>query len=79
MTDPGIEEIYTLCATALKNGQPFFRTHVFPFRMTTERMAKERNHRWHDFWTNLKQGYDWFETKKIPPNVSVKTQRYTFK
>ena len=56
MTDPSIEEIYTLCHLALQKGQPFFRVHIFPFRMTEERLANESGHRWHDFWTNLKQG-----------------------
>lgn len=78
MTDPGIEEIYTLCAKALENKQPFFRVHVFPFRMTDQRMANEKNHRWHPFWTNLKEGYDWFEKKKTPPNVKVRNKRYVF-
>ena len=76
MTDPGIEEIYTLCSSALNNGQAFFRTHIFPFRMSTERMEKESSHAWHDFWTNLKQGYDWFEQKRTPPDVSVRDKRY---
>ena len=78
MTDYWIEEIYTLCATALKNGQPFFRVHIFPFRMTKERLAKETNSQWHEFWTNLKEGYDWFEQQKTPPNVNVRKQRYVF-
>jgi len=78
MTDYWIEEIYTLCAQALKNGQPFFRVHVFPFRMTEERLSKEANSPWHAFWKNLKQGYDWFEQKKTPPNVNVSGKRYIF-
>lgn len=78
MTDPGIEEIYTLCSTALQNGQSFFRTHIFPFRMSAQRMNQESDHRWHDFWTNLRQGYEWFEHKKTPPNVSIHGKRYVF-
>jgi murein L,D-transpeptidase YafK len=79
MTDPFIEEIYTLCAKALANGQPYFRVHIFPFRMTSERMAKEHDHRWSDYWSNLKAGYDWFEQKKTPPDVSVKEKKYVFR
>ena len=78
MTDYWIEEIYTLCAEALKNGQPFFRVHIFPFRMTDERLAKESSNPWHPFWSNLKEGYDWFEEKKTPPNVTVGEKTYTF-
>lgn len=78
MTDYWIEEIYTLCEKALENGQPFFRVHVFPFRMTDERLAKEVNSPWYNFWKNLKEGYDWFEDKKTPPNVTVQEKNYTF-
>lgn len=78
MTDEKIEEIYTLCDAALKEGQPFFRVHCFPFRMTSERMAKVRGNRWESFWKNLQEGYDWFEDKGVPPNVEVKEKRYLF-
>ena len=78
MTDNWIEEIYTLCAEALKNGQPFFRVHIFPFRMTDERLAKESNNTWHPFWSNLKEGYDWFEIHKTPPNVTEREKRYVY-
>lgn len=78
MTDPGIEEIYTLCASALNNGQNFFRVHSFPFRMTPERMLTAKTSKHHPFWLNLKDGYDWFETNQSPPDVSVKGQSYHF-
>ena len=42
MTDAGIEEIYTIADAALRQGQAFFRVHVFPFRMTTENMEQAR-------------------------------------
>lgn len=79
MTDPSIEEIYTLCRKALHHGQPYFRLHVFPFRMTQDRLASEVNHPWHKFWMNLKEGYDWFENNGTPPNVSVSQKRYVFR
>jgi murein L,D-transpeptidase YafK len=79
MTDPKIEEIYTLCAAALTHGQPFFRVHVFPFRMTPERLAQTAGQPWHDFWQNLKQGYDWFETNHLPPDATVADRRYAFR
>ena len=78
MTDYWIEEIYTLCAEALKNGQPFFRVHIFPFRMTDERLAKESSNPWHPFWSNLKEGYDCFEENKTPPNVTLSQKNYIF-
>jgi murein L,D-transpeptidase YafK len=78
MTDSKIEEIYTLCDAALTNGQKFFRVHLFPFRMTDERLAKTKGDEWHDFWLNLKEGYDFFEEKGIPPEVTVEDGRYAF-
>ena len=78
MTDAKIEEIYALADAALRNGQSFFRVHIFPFRMTGNNMEKHKHSRWHDFWKNLKEGYDIFETEKIPPNVIVRNKRYAF-
>jgi len=78
MTNEKIEEIYTLCDLALKNGQAFFRVHAFPFRMTDKRMADAAGNQWEDFWKNLKEGYDFFEREKTPPEVSVSGGRYVF-
>ena len=79
MTDPKIEEIYTLCHAALANGQRFFRVHSFPFRMTGERMEQARSDRWHSFWKNLRQGYDFFQQHRFPPDVQVTGKHYIFK
>lgn len=78
MTDAKIEEIYTLCDAALHGGQPFFRMHVFPFRMTAERLDKASGNAWEPFWRNLKEGYDLFETTSIPPDATVESGRYRF-
>ena len=78
MTDEKIEEIYTLCAAAQSNGQKFFRVHLFPFRMSAERMEKAKNSEWIAFWNELRQGYDWFEKHRVPPEVTVKDGLYQF-
>ena len=78
MTDPQINEIYSLASAALENGQPFFRVHAFPFKMTDERLAKETQNPWYSFWQNLKTGYDIFEQSAIPPNVTVNNKQYVF-
>ena len=78
MKDEKIEEIYALADAALRNGQQLFRVHVFPFRMTEENMKTHRRERWFDFWKNLKEGYDYFEWTKRPPNVEVRNGRYVF-
>ncbi len=78
MTDEKIEEIFTLCAAAHTHGQPFFRVHLFPFRMTEKRLQQTADSEWHPFWQNLKQGYDWFENHRIPPDATVEDGRYRF-
>lgn len=78
MTDSYIEEIYTLAYNALKQGQMYFRVHIFPFRMTPENMRAYQSSRWIGFWQNLQQGYLWFEQHKQPPNVEVVNKQYVF-
>ena len=79
MTDPVMETIYTLADAALRNGQPFFRVHIFPFRMTPENMRRHRKSQWMGFWRNLKDGYDWFAAHHhTPPNVLAVKGRYRF-
>ncbi len=78
MTDAGIEEIYTIADAALRQGQPFFRVHIFPFRMTSENFRRHADSSWMEFWQNLKEGYDFFEQKGRPPNVEVQNGHYVF-
>lgn len=78
MTDERMEEIYTIADAALGAGQPFFRVHVFPFKMTEKEMRLYENSPHYEFWQNLKEGYDAFETTKIPPNVRTVNKRYNF-
>ena len=78
MTDAVIEEIYTLAEAAFRNGQLFFRVHIFPFRMTAENMEAHKESIWLDYWQNLKEGHDFFERDKKPPDVEVRDKRYTF-
>ena len=78
MTDRSIEEIYALVSHAFNRGQPFIRVHVFPFRMTADRLEKEKDNPNHAFWLNLKEGYEAFEDDKTPPNVLVREKRYVF-
>lgn len=78
MTDPNVEEIYTLAEAALRNDQSFFGVHIFPFRMTTENFKRHKYSKWIKFWKNLKEGYDLFEAYKIPPKTNVKRKKYVF-
>jgi len=76
MTDEKIEEIYALVEGALKKGQKSVQVHAFPFRMNKENMAWHERNQWYDFWVNLKEGYEYFETQKIPPTIKVENKRY---
>ncbi|WP_444901508.1 murein L,D-transpeptidase family protein [Microbulbifer sp. SSSA007] len=78
MTDTNINEIYTLATEALKGGQPFFRVHAFPFKLTDENLDKYRDHRWYEFWRNLQGGYKYFLVHGRPPNVEVEQGKYVF-
>ena len=78
MTDYYMDEIYTLADAALARGQAEIQVHVFPFRLTESNLAPYRSSRWHEFWLNLKQGYDLFEMYRLPPKVEVIDRRYVF-
>lgn len=76
MTDALVEEIYALARDALRGGQPNFQVHAFPFRMTDEKLARYKTHKWFSFWKTLKEGYDAFEVTRVPPNVVVCERKY---
>lgn len=78
MTDAQINEIYALAVAALKFGQPFFRVHVFPFKLERDALSQYASNPWYSFWLNLKEGYDYFNKYKRPPNVNVSNGRYVF-
>lgn len=78
MTDCSIEQIYTLVDQALTKGQKIVRVHSFPFPMTETNMLKYTESEHYPFWINLKEGWDWFEKNRRPPNVEVKNEKYVF-
>lgn len=78
MSDGVIEEIYYLAESALRSSQKLFWVHVFPFRMTDEKMKIYRKSEWSPFWGNLKEAYDYFETYQRPPNVGIAKGSYIF-
>jgi len=80
MTDPVIEKIYLLVEAALAGGQAEVPVHVFPFRMTAERLAKAEDEEWIDFWRDeLHPVYEAFEGSQVPPQVEVTKGRYVLK
>ena len=78
MTNPLMDEIWLMATGALEEGQPFFRVHIFPFRMTDENMERHGNSKWKEFWENLREGYEYFEERRRPPEVSVNEGNYIF-
>lgn len=76
MTNPVIEEIFSLSQAALKGGQEALHVHVFPFRMTEQKLRAYALHEWYDFWRNLKDIHDSFERTRRVPKVTVCEGRY---
>jgi murein L,D-transpeptidase YafK len=77
MTNPVIEEVFSLASAALNKGsQDAVQVHVFPFRMTEERLKAYSLNEWYDFWRNLKDVSDSFERTHQPPRVTVCEGRY---
>ena len=71
--------MYSLADAALAKGQQSFAVHVFPFRMTAEKTRRHADSTWAEFWSDLKEGYDAFEAKHVPPDVAVNGGRYVIR
>ncbi|MCB1680575.1 MAG: murein L,D-transpeptidase [Alphaproteobacteria bacterium] len=78
MTDNSIGEIYLLVEQSIEKNKQSVPVHVFPFRMTDDKMAMRVYSEWYPFWVNMKEGYDLFELAHVPPPVSVKNKQYAF-
>ncbi len=79
---PGaMEEVYALVDAALRKGERCVPVHLFPFRLTDQRMDEvvEERSRWTEEWVNLKEGYDFFENVRMPPAIQTETGRYAFR
>ena len=78
MTDKVIGELYAIARDALKGGQPAFQLQAYPFHMTAQNMALYRNDPNIDFWRQLKEGSDRFESTGEILQTSVADGRYVF-
>lgn len=78
ITDDAITELFILARVAFSKGQRDFPIAAFPFRLSEHQLAQSRTHPWHDFWLNLKEGYDLFEAYRRPPVAAVQNGRYVF-
>ena len=80
MTDEGIEEIYGAVEASLasEHGQHAVPVHIFPYRFTDEVPDRIGSAPDPEFWINLKQGFDRFETENRPFDVFTKDGKYLF-
>lgn len=75
--DAQIEELYVLAAHAKNNGQDFIPVHIFPVRYNNPRSVDYLTKAIKDdtelqrFSSKLKEAFEYFETKRQPPLVSV--------
>lgn len=74
MTDPKIEEIYLLALSARDSGQKQIPVHVFPFRMTDEKLSANQRSPHKVFWQSLKPAFDSFQRTKQVPRVVVDSE-----
>ena len=79
MTDPVIEEIWTLMDAAYEAGQREVPVHVYPFPMEWLPIAEAMDHPETSFWRELAPGWNSFESSKLPPQVSVVEGRYVIR
>ena len=84
MTDEAMAELYWLAVEARAAGQTVIPVHVFPARMNDQgmrflRRTFERDTRLVAFWENLREGYEFFESQRRVPAVTVDPAgRYLF-
>ena len=70
MTDPKIDEIYSLARQARMG----VAVHIFPCRMQTPAFARlcNENPQWKLFWSQLEPIYQAFEKTRVVPSVTVR-------
>ena len=77
ITDAYIKELYWLSVQAKSNGQAKIPVHIFPTRLDNDTMEQlKKTSEYHaaliKFWENLQIGFQWFETHRNLPDISVK-------
>jgi murein L,D-transpeptidase YafK len=85
MTDTRIEEIYIFAVEAANNGQEKIPIHIFPMEMRGIRYNAFLEHHKDngkalEFWSNLEEGYLYFEENRILPDFEIdKKGAYCFR
>lgn len=78
ITDDGIKEVYWLAVLVHNQGQAHLPIEIFPARLTEAGLrslaATHRNQlELLSFWSNLKEGYDFFESSHRVPRVTARS------
>lgn len=78
ITDDGIKEVYWLAVLVHSQGQQHLPIEIFPARLTDDglrSLAATRRYQSEliSFWSNLKQGYDFFENGHRAPHVTTRS------
>jgi murein L,D-transpeptidase YafK len=76
MTDPVIEEIWTLMDAAFENGQSDVKVHIFPFPMTAKNLKAYADSDHAAFWASLAPAWTQFDETGQVPRVSVSQAKY---
>lgn len=76
MTDPVIEEIWTLMQAAFENGQSDVPVHIYPFEMTAANLQAHAGNPDAAFWRSLAPAWNAFETSGHVPEVGVEAGAY---
>lgn len=75
LTDDKIKEVYIMAVEARDKGQQVIAIHIFPAALSDQGLAKLKSMKINadkiKFWTNLQQGYTYFEKQKKLPHISV--------
>ncbi len=76
ITDDGIKEVYWLAVLAKTSGQAHLPIQIFPARLTDQALDKLAGENRAQpeivqLWTNLKEGYDYFEKHRRPASVHI--------
>lgn len=73
ITDEGIEEVYTMVAEALKNGQSKVHVQIYPFVPTIDRISREKESPFYDFWKVMEKAWNWTEKNRAPAKYAIKS------
>ena len=76
MTDGLMEEIYAIARESFLGGHDAFQVHAFPFRMSSDNMARHGNYAAYPFWRTMKEAYDYFELTRQLPAIAVCNRHY---